>query len=122
MKLRSMAMSFTVNSTNFLNNLTAVDTRMMHATRLYAETAAAQMEAYAKQNAPWKDITGISRQTISHDVKSERYKQTIILRGGVSAHFPYLELAFERRYAIIEPTMIKMAPGVIRGWRKIIGV
>ena len=122
MKLRSMAMSFTVNSTNFLNNLTAVDTRMMHATRLYAETAGAQMEAYAKQNAPWKDITGISRQTISHDVKSERYKQTIILRGGVSRHFIFLELGFEKRYSIINPTLIKMAPGVVAGWKRVIGV
>ena len=122
MKLRSMALSFTVNSTNFLNNLTAVDTRMMHATRLYAETAGAQMEAYAKQNAPWKDITGISRQTISHDVKSERYKQTIILRGGVSRHFIFLELGFEKRYSIINPTLIKMAPGVVRGWKAVIGV
>ena len=90
-------MGFEVNATNFLNNLTAVDTRMLQATRLYAETAGAQMEAYAKQNAPWKDITGISRQTISHDVKSERYKQTIILRGGVSHHFIFLELGFEKR-------------------------
>ena len=122
MKLRSMVMSFTVNSTNFLNNLTAVDTRMLHATRLYAETAGAQMEAYAKQNAPWKDITGISRQTISHDVKSDRYKQTIILRGGVSRHFIFLELGFERRYAIIEPTMIKLAPNIVRGWRRVIGI
>ena len=122
MKLRSMVMSFTVNSTNFLNNLTAVDTRMMHATRLYAETTGAQMEAYAKQNAPWKDITGISRQTISHDVKSERYKQTIILRGGVSRHFIFLELGFEKRYSIINPTLIKMAPSVVVGWRRIIDV
>ena len=115
-------MNLKLNSDKFLNNLTQTENRLLRATRLYAETSAAQLEAYAKQNAPWKDITGISRQTISHDVKSERYKQTIILRGGVSAHFPYLELGFERRYAIIEPTMIKMAPGVIRGWRKIIGV
>ena len=115
-------MGFEVNATNFLNNLTAVDTRMMHATRLYAETAGAQMEAYAKQNAPWKDITGISRQTISHDVKSDRYKQTIILRGGISHHFVFLEYSFERKYAIIEPTMIKLAPGIIRGWRQILNI
>ena len=115
-------MSFVVNSANFLNNLTAVDTRMLHATRLYAETVGAQMEAYAKQNAPWKDITGISRQTISHDVKSERYKQTIILRGGVSRHFIFLELGFEKRYSIINPTLIKMAPSVVVGWRRIIDV
>lgn len=115
-------MNLKLNSDKFLNNLTQTENRLLRATRLYAETSAAQLEAYAKQNAPWKDITGISRQTISHDVKSERYKQTIILRGGVSAHFPYLELGFERRYAIIEPTMIKLAPGIVRGWRKVIGV
>ena len=115
-------MRFEVNVQEFIGNLDRLNNRMLAATRLYAETSAQQMEAYAKQNAPWKDITGISRQTISHDVKSERYKQTIILRGGVSAHFPYLELAFERRYAIIEPTLIKMAPGIVRGWRKVIGV
>ena len=115
-------MKLKLNSDKFLNNLTQTENRLLRATRLYAETSAAQLEAYAKQNAPWKDITGISRQTISHDVKSERYKQTIILRGGVSEHFPYLELAFERRYAIIEPTMIKMAPGIVRGWKRIIGI
>ena len=115
-------MRFEVNVQEFIGNLDRLNNRMLAATRLYAETSAQQMEAYAKQNAPWKDITGISRQTISHDVKSERYKQTIILRGGVSAHFPYLELAFERRYAIIEPTLIKMAPGIVRGWRKVIGI
>ena len=115
-------MNLKLNSDKFLNNLTQTENRLLRATRLYAETSAAQLEAYAKQNAPWKDITGISRQTISHDVKSDRYKQTIILRGGVSAHFPYLELGFERRYAIIEPTMIKLAPGIVKGWRKVIGI
>ena len=113
-------MKLKLNSDKFLNNLTQTENRLLRATRLYAETSAAQLEAYAKQNAPWRDITGISRQTISHDVKSDRYKQTIILRGGVSAHFPYLELAFERRYAIIEPTMIKLAPNIVRGWIRII--
>ena len=114
-------MNLKLNSDKFLNNLTQTENRLLRATRLYAETSAAQLEAYAKQNAPWKDITGISRQTISHDVKSERYKQTIILRGGVSRHFIFLEYSFERKYAIIEPTLIKMAPGIIRGWRQIIG-
>jgi hypothetical protein len=26
-----------------------------------------------------------------------------------------------KRYAIINPTLIKMAPGIVRGWRQIIG-
>ena len=115
-------MGFQVNATNFINSIEQTNNKLLHATRLYAETAGAQLESYAKTNAPWNDITGISRNTISHAVKSERYKQTIILRGGVSEHFPYLEFAFERRYSIINPTMIKLAPGIIKGWRKVIGV
>ena len=115
-------MRFEVNVQEFIGNLDRLNDRMLAATRLYAETSAQQMEAYAKQNAPWKDITGISRQTISHDVKSERYKQTIILRGGVSSHFIFLELGFEKRYIIINPTLIKMAPGIVKGWRKLIGI
>lgn len=115
-------MKFEIKVEEFLRNVTDVDNRIMQATRLYAETAAAQMEAYAKQNAPWRDITGISRQTISHDVESDRYKQTIILRGGVSSHFVFLELGFEKRYSIINPTLIKMAPGIIRGWRQILNI
>ncbi len=115
-------MGIEINATNFINSIEQTNNRLLHATRLYAQTAAADLEAYAKANAPWNDITGISRNTISHEVKSDRYKQTIILRGGVSAHFPYLEFAFERRYAIINPTMIKKAPGIINGWRKVIGI
>ena len=115
-------MSFRVDATNFINSIEQTNNRLLRATRLYAETSAAQLESYAKTNAPWNDITGISRNTISHEVKSDRYKQTIILRGGVSAHFPYLEFAFERRYAIINPTMIKLAPGIVKGWRKVIGI
>ena len=115
-------MGIQLNSSDFINRIEQLNNRMLHATRLYAETSGAQLEAYAKTNAPWKDITGISRNTISHEVKSDRYRQTIILRGGVSAHFPYLELGFEGRYAIIDPTMIKLAPGIVRGWRQVIGV
>ena len=115
-------MRFEINAQEFIGNLDRLNNRMLATTRLYAETAAQQMEAYAKRNAPWKDITGISRQTISHDVKSERYKQTIILRGGVSRHFVFLEYSFERKYAIIEPTMIKLAPGIVRGWRRILNI
>ena len=53
-------MGFEVNVQEFIGNLDRLNNRMLSATRLYAETSAQQMEAYAKQNASWKDITGIS--------------------------------------------------------------
>lgn len=113
-------MSISLNSSDFLSNLANIEQRVLQGTRLYAETAGAKLEADAKVNAPWQDITGISRQTISHEVQSSGSNQKIILRGGVSAHFVYLELAHGKRWAVINPTLIKMAPGIIQGWRKVL--
>ena len=63
----------------------------------------------------WRENTALL-----HNVP-ERNKQTIILRGGVSSHFIFLEMAMGKKYAIINPTLIKMAPGIVRGWKAVIG-
>ena len=113
-------MSINVNISDCLNRLTEINQKVIQGTRLYAETSGAKLEAYAKSNAPWQDVTGLSRQTISHSVESAGTNQRIILHGGTTSHFIFLELAHEKRWAIINPTMIKMAPGIIQGWRKVL--
>lgn len=113
-------MSISLNSSDFLKNLADIELRVLHGTRLYAETAAQKLVAEAKANAPWKDITALSRQTISAEVQSSGTNQRIILKGGTTSHFIYLETANEGKYAIIKPTMIKLAPGIIAGWHKVI--
>ena len=113
-------MSINVNISDCLNRLSEIDQKVIQGTRLYAETSGAKLEAYAKANAPWQDVTGLSRQTISHSVESAGANQRIILHGGVSAHFPFLELCGEGKYAIIKPTMIKLSPMIIKGWRQIL--
>lgn len=115
-------MSLTLNCNDFLSKIADIEQKVLQGTRLYAETSAQKLVAEAKSNAPWKDITAISRQTISSEVQSSGANQKIILKGGTSAHFIYLELAMEKKYAIIQPTMIKMAPGIIQGWKKVIGL
>ena len=113
-------MSIQLNSTDFLNNLANIEQRVLQGTRLYAETSGAKLESYAKANAPWQDITGTSRQTISHEVQSSGANQRIILRGGTSGHFVYLELAHEKRFAIIRPTMDKLGSSIVEGWKSVI--
>lgn len=115
-------MSLTLNSSNFLSNLANIEQKVLQGTRLYAETSGAKLEAYAKTNAPWNDITRLSRQTISHEVQSSGANQKIILRGGTTKQFIFLELGFQKRYSIIQPTLIKMSPGIVSGWRKVIGL
>lgn len=113
-------MSISLNAEDFLNNIANLEQKVLQGTRLYAETASQKLVASAKKNAPWKDITALSRQTISAEVQSSGANQKIILKGGTTSHFIYLETAHEGKYAIIKPTMMKMSPDIIKGWRKVI--
>ena len=113
-------MSINVNISDCLNRLTEINQKVIQGTRLYAETSGAKLEAYAKANAPWQDVTGLSRQTISHSVESAGANQRIILHGGTISHFIFLELCREGKYARRKPTMIKLSPMIIKGWRQIL--
>lgn len=113
-------MSLTLDPSDFLNNLSNIELKVMQGTRLYAETASQKLVTYAKQNRPWHDVTALSRQTISAEVQSSGANQKIILKGGTTEHFIYLETANTGKYAIIKPTMIKLSPGIIKGWQKVI--
>ena len=114
-------MSITLNSSDFLGNIANIELKILQGTRLYAETASQKLVESAKQNRPWHDVTALSRQTISAEVQSSGANHRIILKGGTTSHFIYLETANAGKYAIIKPTMIKLAPGIIKGWEKVIG-
>jgi hypothetical protein len=70
-----------------------------------AHYAAADMEAYAKQHAPWKDRTGNARNGLKGEaliVPGKSYGATL------SHNVPYgiwLEVRWAGRYAIIGPTI-----------------
>ena len=74
---------------------------------------------YAKSNAKWHDITGNSRQTIDSTVNSHGNNQKITIAGH-TPHFKWLELAHEKKYAILNPTIKKLGPEIVRGWVSII--
>lgn len=68
------------------------------------ERGARQIEAYAKQNAPWTDITGAARDGLYADVYEDQ--DEIVLELGHSvAHGQWLETIQDGRFAIILPTL-----------------
>lgn len=97
-----------------------LNARIEVATEVYANVIGEKMVSYAKQNAPWNDITGLSRQTIDKQVTTEGNSTVVLLRGN-TAHFKYLELANEKKYAILFPTLIKHQNEVAKGWKSMIG-
>lgn len=76
------------------------------------ETAAAEVEAYAKANAPWEDRTGMAREGLTASVYEEGGEIVLELAHSVD-YGVYLELKDDGRYAIILPTLEALGPRII---------
>lgn len=103
------------NNTNFK----AVEKKIRTAIGVYADTAAKKMEAEAKNNAPWIDRTGNARNSIQGNF-GWKGNQAIITLSGNMDYSVYLELAHEKRYAILKPTIERNAPEVLRGYQRLV--
>lgn len=68
---------------------------------------AMEIEAWMKQNAPWKDITGAARASLYAEVKHAAFASTTIMIGyGPDIDYAYwLETIQFGRYSIIGPAM-----------------
>jgi hypothetical protein len=80
--------------------------RAMVAAAGYTATAA---EQYMKDNAPWTDRTGAARNGLGSQVVVNRNFVSVVLYHSVP-YGPFLELRWDGKYAIIEPTMAAAGP------------
>mgnify|MGYP000863145163 FL=1 len=94
---------------NVIGNLKGCEDRMRAALYGLGMQTAAQMEAYAKQNAPWQDQTGHARQGLFGEVLEEDGKLKIRI-AHTEEYGVYLELSRKGRRPILEPTAQKFAP------------
>jgi hypothetical protein len=63
------------------------------------------IESYMKIGAPWTDRTGLARFMLAaQGVRENQNRYTIILRHGMK-YGKWLEIANQRRYSIVLPTM-----------------
>lgn len=100
-------------------NFKEVEKKTRAAIGLYADTAAKKMEGEAKINAPWTDRTGNARNSIQGDFDWQSNKAVITLSGNMD-YSVWLELAHEKKYAILKPTIDKNAPDIIKGYQKLV--
>ena len=94
---------------NVIGNLKGCEDRMRAALHGLGMQTATQMEAYAKQNAPWQDQTGHARQGLFGEVLEEDGKLKIRI-AHTEEYGVYLELSRKGRRPILEPTAQKFAP------------
>ncbi len=84
--------------------LSLLEDKVDIATRMLAETGAVNMQGYAQGHAPWTDRTGRARQTLKGSVEPYSNGYKIIIAHGVDYGI-WLELAHEKRFAIIPDTL-----------------
>ena len=106
-----------MNNTNKFNAKKTME-KVRAAIGVYADTAAKQMEAEAKNKASWTDRTANARNSIQGNF-SWKGKQAVITLSGNVDYFVKLELAYERRYSILVPTIQKNSPEILSAYRRI---
>jgi len=95
----------------------AVKTKLRAGLGLLADTSAKILEANAKADAPWEDRTSNARNSIQGDW-GWKGDHLIITVSGNMEYSVYLELAREKRFAVLYPTVQKHAPSIIKAYRR----
>lgn len=111
-------MGYRFNSDALRNGLSSFATRADMAVRMYAETASKKLESSAKTGAKWTDRTGAARNRLNSYVQPQPTKIRIVLAHGVDYGI-WLELAHEKRYAIIQPTIDLKSVEIFAGLDKL---
>lgn len=93
-------------------NMSSMDSKLATTVLMFARTHANSLESYMKLNRPWIDRTGMAKATLSTNVSQpDKNLVRITLAHGVSYGI-WLELAHEKNYAIIGPTINSEGPKI----------
>lgn len=100
------------------SNLLSLAMRKKAALHALGERYAAQLEAHAKEAAPWQDRTSHARQSLFGNV-FERNQNIITRLGHGASYGVYLELANQGKYAILLPTVRRFVKDFLEDAKKV---
>lgn len=100
-------------NSNLNRNLGLLPQRTMATLQMYATTRAPQIRAKMQTNRPWTDRTGMAKARLDASVSTpNNHTVRITLSHGVEYGI-WLELANEKNYAIIMPTINQEGPHIV---------
>lgn len=102
-----------LNPSQAVAKLRTVLTGINKKVAVYAEYKAAEIENQMKVQAPWTDRTGNARNSIYSFAITEG-DETIIYSGIGVDYGKWLEIAHEKRFAIVKPTIDSITPIIKR--------
>lgn len=97
-----------------VNGMTQFKSKADIAIEMFANTAAKTMETDAKEQAKWENRTGRARQSLmGYVTKENAHTIRVNLAHGVDYGL-WLELAHEKRFAIVEPIIRLSSPYIMK--------
>lgn len=99
-----MAAGFRLDAKGLIAGVQKLESKSDQAIRMFAEQGARMLEDSAKENRKWTDRTGRARQSLHAYVGKISSGYRITLAHGVDYGL-WLELAHEKRFAIIPQTI-----------------
>ena len=108
-----MAFQLNYNESTLKKNLDEMGTKLGTVILMYASTKASELQAKMKMNRPWTDRTGMAKALLNAKVSQP---STTIVRITLAHGVDYgiwLELAHEKNYAIIAPTIREEGPRIV---------
>lgn len=110
---------FKVDMSELEEALKRMQERQEAAIMMYAQTGAQKFESYAKQNRRWTDRTGMARKSLVGYVTKYSHSIRINIAHGMFYGI-YLELAHEKKYAILAETVKKNSAEVLEGFKTLL--
>ena len=108
-----MAFRLDYKSSTLSKNLDKMSVKIGAVLLMYANTKASELQAKMKTNRPWTDRTGMAKATLSARVSQpDTNTIRITLAHGVEYGI-WLELAHEKNYAIVAPTVREEGPRMV---------
>ena len=108
-----MAFQLDYNNSNLKKNLDKMSVKLGAVILMYSATKASEIQAKMKINRPWADRTGMARALLNAKVSQPNDNTIrITLSHGVNYGI-WLELAHEKNYAIIAPTIREEGPRIV---------
>ncbi len=111
--------NFFLDSSQLESGLNSLMGKSEAAIRMYGENAALKLQNYSRDKAPWTDRTGHARQRLTGTVTKVANGYKITLAHGVDYGI-WLELAHEKRFAIIQPTILSNSNEIMKGFNRLL--
>lgn len=109
-------MGFRFDATGLESGLKDLEFKAALAVLAYGDTASQKLQNEAQKNAPWTDRTGMARRQLNGYVEDHTYRNIVrvCLAHGVDYGI-WLELAHEKRFAIVQPTIDLKSQEIFQG-------